>query len=294
MNAMESDKSVKYLRIAMIVSVVFHVIAVAVVYPRIKADSTPPETVMLSLMEIQKEVPKPPERKIIRPKKKEPTKSPVEPQVKPIEGNAPSLDEKPAPYVRPQPKLAEPPPRISQGLLMEIPEPGGREFKRIESDVPDLIPGSKGSFKTDRPDLPRDGGGPLKGADRMEMNLLEDEAGGPGKPLFHESDIGEGGGNTPGIPLPENFQIMGQVSSRNVMDWKKPDAAGLTREVEIYLHFWVTPSGQVVDISPERKGDPDLEKKAIEALRTWRFAPLPPDTEQVRQDGIIAIKFELR
>jgi hypothetical protein len=43
-----------------------------------------------------------------------------------------------------------------------------------------------------------------------------------------------------------------------------------------------------------KKSDPRLEALVINYLRHWRFTPLPPDTLQDEQWGIIPFKFRIR
>lgn len=56
------------------------------------------------------------------------------------------------------------------------------------------------------------------------------------------------------------------------------------------LRFTVLPDGTVGAIVPLQRTDPLLERAAIEALRQWRFNPLPNPVEMV---GIITFTFEL-
>ncbi len=69
---------------------------------------------------------------------------------------------------------------------------------------------------------------------------------------------------------------------------------GVQRAATIILSFEVNPSGEVIRIAPVTKGVPELEKVAIEALRTWRFNPLDPTLTQVNQKGEITFIFKLK
>lgn len=60
---------------------------------------------------------------------------------------------------------------------------------------------------------------------------------------------------------------------------------------KIRLRFIVLPDGSVSNIIPIQRSDPVLERAAIEALRQWRFNPLPTPTEMV---GIITFTFQLQ
>lgn len=59
----------------------------------------------------------------------------------------------------------------------------------------------------------------------------------------------------------------------------------------VRLRFTVFSDGTVGNIIPVQRSDPLLEHAAIEALRRWRFNPLPTPTEMV---GFITFTFELR
>jgi TonB family protein len=56
------------------------------------------------------------------------------------------------------------------------------------------------------------------------------------------------------------------------------------------LKFTVSPEGVVTSIIPLQKGDPVLERSAIEALRQWRFNRLKENKEMY---GIITFTFRV-
>ncbi|MFH1613374.1 MAG: energy transducer TonB [bacterium] len=64
--------------------------------------------------------------------------------------------------------------------------------------------------------------------------------------------------------------------------------------IAISLKFWVEPDGRVSTVIPLQKGDTNLEKKAIEILKKWRFESLPRNAKQERQWGIIPLKYILK
>ncbi len=67
----------------------------------------------------------------------------------------------------------------------------------------------------------------------------------------------------------------------------------VNREIKIRLAFTVEPDGSIGSITPQTKGEPDLERVSVEALRTWRFNSLQ-GTNAVKQNGIITFVFELK
>jgi len=68
----------------------------------------------------------------------------------------------------------------------------------------------------------------------------------------------------------------------------------VNRAVKIRLAFTVAPDGSVVSITPQTKGEPELEKVSVDALRTWRFNPLPQGAARQNQNGVITFVFELK
>jgi len=97
-------------------------------------------------------------------------------------------------------------------------------------------------------------------------------------------------------PLEENLRlgIKGALISRKILERSNMPQVKLKVDVEIELTLWVLPNGTVDRVVPSVKGDPDLERIAIQYLKQWRFVPLPKDQPQVEQSGTIPIKFRLQ
>jgi len=97
-------------------------------------------------------------------------------------------------------------------------------------------------------------------------------------------------------PLEENLRlgIKGGLVGRKILERSNLPQVKLKVEAEIELTLWVLPDGTVDRVVPSVKGDPDLERIAIQYLKQWRFAPLPKDQPQVEQSGTIPIKFRLQ
>jgi TonB family protein len=97
-------------------------------------------------------------------------------------------------------------------------------------------------------------------------------------------------------PLEENLRlgIKGGLVGRKILERSDLPQVKLKVEAEIELTLWVLPDGTVDRVVPSVKGDPDLERVAIQYLKQWRFAPLPKDQPQVEQSGTIPIKFRLQ
>ena len=97
-------------------------------------------------------------------------------------------------------------------------------------------------------------------------------------------------------PLEENLRlgIKGGLVGRKILERSNLPQVKLKVEAEIELTLWVLPVGTVDRVVPSVKGDPDLERIAIQYLKQWRFVPLPKDQPQVEQSGTIPIKFRLQ
>jgi TonB family protein len=97
------------------------------------------------------------------------------------------------------------------------------------------------------------------------------------------------------LPSPQvTSLIKGPASERKVIFQPPPPSVTVESESEIELRFWILPNGAVGRVVPVKKSDPRLEALAINYLRHWRFTPLPSDTTQDEQWGIIPFKFRIR
>jgi TonB family protein len=97
------------------------------------------------------------------------------------------------------------------------------------------------------------------------------------------------------LPSPQvTSLIKGPASERQVIFQPPPPSVTVESESEIELRFWILPNGAVGRVVPVKKSDPRLEALVITYLRHWRFTPLPPDTLQDEQWGIIPFKFRIR
>jgi TonB family protein len=89
-----------------------------------------------------------------------------------------------------------------------------------------------------------------------------------------------------------SFKIEGPASRREVIykPSRLPEVT-IDMEVDIHLKFWILPDGTVGEVVPLQRGDIQLERAAIQYLRSWRFT-LSPDGREVW--GIMPIKYKLR
>jgi hypothetical protein len=97
------------------------------------------------------------------------------------------------------------------------------------------------------------------------------------------------------LPSPQVASLIkGPASERKVIFQPPPPSVTVESESEIELRFWILPNGAVGRVVPVKKSDSRLEALAINYLRHWRFTPLPSDTTQDEQWGIIPFKFRFR
>ncbi len=83
----------------------------------------------------------------------------------------------------------------------------------------------------------------------------------------------------------------GGGGNRIVLHKKLPKyPPGVNTGARIRILFTVSRDGSVINMVPLQKGDPVLEKAAMDALREWRFNPLNVDKEMT---GIITFTFKL-
>jgi protein TonB len=61
----------------------------------------------------------------------------------------------------------------------------------------------------------------------------------------------------------------------------------------ISVRITVDPQGRIVTSFPLVKGNPQLETAVLDALRRWKFNPLPPNAPQENQTGTITFRFQL-
>jgi len=107
-----------------------------------------------------------------------------------------------------------------------------------------------------------------------------------------QSNLATGREGIGGVDQP--FTIEGDAAQRMILNQVIPRyPAGLQKEEVVKIRFTVLPDGQIGLMIPMRKGDPTLEKITLDALRQWRFNPLPAAVEQKNVTGIITFRYEL-
>ena len=141
--------------------------------------------------------------------------------------------------------------------------------------------------------LPGQASAPVFGVIVPKPQVVEDLA--EPKRLAEQTDVVE---HAPAaVPARERdepvFKIEGPAAGRRVLS--KPShfpALKLARTVEIRLKFWVLPDGSVGDVVPLQRGDLELERAAMQYLKSWRFTPVAAGSQTVW--GIVPITYQLR
>ncbi len=72
----------------------------------------------------------------------------------------------------------------------------------------------------------------------------------------------------------EGVTIEGEISKRKVIFKPAAPELSIDRDVTVVLKFTVLPNGEVDQVFPYQKADPELEQLAIKMLHQYRFEPL--------------------
>ncbi|MFW6134102.1 MAG: TonB family protein [Elusimicrobiota bacterium] len=109
----------------------------------------------------------------------------------------------------------------------------------------------------------------------------------------------ESEGITEGEGEDKEMFITGPVSKRKVLRRVYPRYPKWAEEQgvegKVQLKFWVSPEGMVTSVELERtSGYPDLDSRAMEAVKKYLFSPLESEEEQEKQWGTITIKYTLK
>ncbi len=81
-------------------------------------------------------------------------------------------------------------------------------------------------------------------------------------------------GNGSDTEIPKGNSIKGDLSQRKVLYKPNHPQLNLDRDITIVMEVTVLPNGEVDQVIPIQKADPELEKLAIETLYQYRYEPL--------------------
>ncbi len=81
---------------------------------------------------------------------------------------------------------------------------------------------------------------------------------------------------------------------RAIYSYVLPDYPnGVDKEADIVLRITIEPDGTVSRVFPLIKADTRLEIAAINAVKNWRFEPLPNEIEHASQDAMVVFPYRL-
>lgn len=154
-------------------------------------------------------------------------------------------------------------------------------------------------------DMPETTAPPIKGEetsviedDKLNEGMLDtllSEIGETGKQLEPKvSSTGEeslGTGGKKGMP----FSITGALATRKILRKVIPSyPAGYEERTKVEVKLTVEPGGEVKMLLLLKTGGAIFDRITLEALREWKWERLPPNAEQVEQEGIITFYYELK
>lgn len=96
------------------------------------------------------------------------------------------------------------------------------------------------------------------------------------------------------------MSITGQIAGRKILELVAPEYTARARqqgwEGTVAVHFTVLPDGRVKDNTrvQQMSQHRDLNQAAMDAIKKFRFAPLPAGDAQVEQWGVITFVFRLK
>jgi protein TonB len=117
------------------------------------------------------------------------------------------------------------------------------------------------------------------------------------------SVVGSGKAPESGGPLQEGSVnsgsgMRGELGKRGILTKVHPEYPSFAKrqgiEADVTLRVWVSPRGGVSRVEVVKlSGTPELDRRAMEALKQWKFAPLPDEIEPVTQWGEITLHYRL-
>ena len=94
--------------------------------------------------------------------------------------------------------------------------------------------------------------------------------------------------NTSTISITEHLNI--EVTNRTPISTPLPQYRG-SKKGEVRMKIWIGPDGMISRQLVVKKGDPELELAAVNALREWKFNALPSSEPQEFQEGTVVFRF---
>jgi len=93
----------------------------------------------------------------------------------------------------------------------------------------------------------------------------------------------------------KGYRLSGELSKRKITHFKKPEYPENENEnTQVQLKIEANPDGTIKSVTIVKTGGIPFDRNATEAVRDWRFQPLPPNVKQTIQNGVVTIYFEVR
>lgn len=220
----------------------------------------------------------------------EPLSDPVELVDLPWTAPGAGQSERPAPG-RPRPQSAAPP-------KAEPPAPRDRveaPSKAAVAQAPKVKTPAKAEAKPDLDALLEER---LKERQANEAKRLGELASSDLSSMVGTGRVTESGGPLQEGSVNSGDGMRGELGKRGILSKVQPEYPASARrqgiEADVTLRVWVDPRGTVSRVEVVKfSGTPALDKSATDALKKWKFAPLPEEVEPVTQWGEITLHFRL-
>ena len=202
---------------------------------------------------------------------------------RPVRRAVEDLPKQPEPEPEPEPEVETPPAPADPEESKPVDLPDAPEITPEEPPIPE----QEADVEAIQPEEPED---------EEEIEEEEEAEPEPIRPLGSGSTEGRSGAEQgdQGTGKQEEkaapFQIEGL--NREPVMTPLPDYREKVN-VTIRMRITVNPRGEIVQSIPLMKGNPTLEASVMEALRSWRFNPLPHNVPQENQTGVITFRFRL-
>ncbi len=93
----------------------------------------------------------------------------------------------------------------------------------------------------------------------------------------------------------KGYRLSGELLKRKIIHFKKPEYPENENEnTQVQLKIEANPDGTIKSVTIVKTGGIPFDRNATEAVRDWRFQPLPPNVKQTIQNGVVTIYFEVR
>lgn len=148
------------------------------------------------------------------------------------------------------------------------------ETYRAEKEGIPEIPGKGDKEKTISPEEKL----PEEEAIEAKLKRLAEEEKALEKALFGNKNLG--------------IKVEGLIAKRELMRYDLPNPIPILYDVRIKFRVTVDRNGNILSIEILQKGPPEVENSALNALRKWKFAPLPPGVRGT-QEGTVTFVFKV-